>query len=381
MPVPIVTYTPSKADAQGVAFAGVPFNDPVDTAYPSSDPDRVDAKYFLNQVQCEILLLEQLASMGGGAIQVRNATGGALAIGPVRVSGYYADNAQTGNPIFKIVAADAGTNTFANALLLTALADATTGVAYLGGDFTPSPALDTSGGAVGDQVYLKNGGGMTLVAPTAADQMVQVIGQIKTVNATGVVAGFVRMPKSFGTSFLQALAVTAAKIGSGSAIAGTFLEGDGAGGASFVNRHVLRVKATDTTKNNSTTLSNDADLKFPILNGETWQFEVFGAFTSAASDVGVDVSMSGPTTTFVILRADGQWWSSALTANPYETTLGNRLGHKFFTFYTQGIGILMTGIVKASADGTMNFEWSQNVATVEDTKLKANSYLKAWRIG
>ena len=215
---PVILYTPARATAKGNAFAGsaVPFNDPVDTAYSSSDPDRVDALFFLNQVQCEIMQLQQIQYAGGGAIQVRNSSGSTLNNGPVRITGYYQDastTTDTGNPIFVIVAADAATNTYANALLLTSLANNTTGVAYIGGDFTPSPALDLSAAVIGDPVFLAAGGGMTRTAPSGADQMVQVIGQVKTVNATGVVAGLVQTPKKFGTSWLQPASVTSDKIG------------------------------------------------------------------------------------------------------------------------------------------------------------------------
>src|SRR5471030_1180237 len=77
-----------------------------------------------------MLYLFQVAKTGGGAISVRNASGGALS-GPVRMSGY-----DVANSAFLISAADAAGNSPANALLLASLSNNTNGVAYLGGVFT-----------------------------------------------------------------------------------------------------------------------------------------------------------------------------------------------------------------------------------------------------
>lgn len=196
----ITTYTPSAAAAQYNAFAGTAFDDP--KAYITQQNKRVDAKYFLYPIQNEVLNLIQRQLAGGGAIQVRNSSGGTLNAGPVSVSGYYALDGVTGNPIFTIVAADAAGNSKpTHALLLASLNNNTTGVAYLGGNFTGN--IDLSGGSVGDPVYVAAGGGITRTAPSGVDQYVQIIGRIQTNVNNGVISGHVELPTKIGTSWHQ----------------------------------------------------------------------------------------------------------------------------------------------------------------------------------
>lgn len=205
-----VPYVPNKSNAVGPGYAAVAptLNDPGASGYTAQVPTRWDAKFGAWPIINELLLIQQIQYMGGGAIQVYNATGGLLNNGPVRISGYFGNNANTGNPIFNIVAANANTNTFTDALLLTSLANTTQGIAYIGGNFTPSPALDTHLATIGDPVYLAAGGGMTLAAPNGPDQMVQEVGRVNTLSATiAIVAGNIKPVQVFGTSFLQTSAV------------------------------------------------------------------------------------------------------------------------------------------------------------------------------
>jgi hypothetical protein len=154
-----------------------------------------------------LFYLFQVAKAGGGAIAVRNTTGGVLNAGPVKIltPGY-----DVANGAFLIGVADAAGNNAANALLLASLANNTNGVAYLGGTFTG--ALDTSASTIGNPVYLAAGGGMTLTAPTAADHIQQIIGRVQALANPGTIAGLLTAPLKIGTSFHQALSITNALI-------------------------------------------------------------------------------------------------------------------------------------------------------------------------
>ncbi len=57
MPMP---YVPEADTSLLTSFTGVTFNDPGDAAYAATDPDRVDALYFLNPVQSLLLTLAAL---------------------------------------------------------------------------------------------------------------------------------------------------------------------------------------------------------------------------------------------------------------------------------------------------------------------------------
>jgi hypothetical protein len=179
-----VEYPPSASIAGFSGFSGVWFRDPGAVAFSGFDADRVDAKYFLEPIQSNVIKLIQIAVMNGGAIQVYNATGSTIVAGPVHISGYYGDHAVTGQSIFKIVAANYTGAIWASALLLSDLATATGGIAYAGGDYTTS-ALNTTGAAIGDPVYLKAGGGETLTATA------QQLGVVRTLANPGTVAGFI----------------------------------------------------------------------------------------------------------------------------------------------------------------------------------------------
>jgi hypothetical protein len=138
--------------------------------------------------------VRQVAKSGAVALKCRNETGGSLAAGPVRVVGYNASE-----DVFLVGLADADGNTPADFLLLTALSNNTNGTAYIGGDFS----FNTAGRTVGDPCYLSDSGTVTFTAPNGADQIVQEIGRVKVVNASGTIAGCVQVPTKVGSSYLQ----------------------------------------------------------------------------------------------------------------------------------------------------------------------------------
>lgn len=256
----ITTYTPSAASALYNAFTGVAFDDP--KAYISVNGKRIDAKYFLQPVQNEILNLIKRQTAGGGAIQVRNATSGTLNAGPVNVNGHYGVDGTTGNPIFTVQAADAtGNSKPAHALLTSSLANNTSGVAYYGGTF--NSGIDTSGSSLGNPVYLAVGGGVTLTAPSGADQIVQIVGRVQTLaNAVagfGLVDGLVQLPTKMGTSWLQSGAVTFTQIGSGTNTSAAMIVGTGASlttsGSGTITATACPFSGLTTSSNTSATLT------------------------------------------------------------------------------------------------------------------------------
>lgn len=226
---------PSLTDALFNAYTGQTVNDP--KTYTSHNASKITGRYILKPIQDEVLKLISVALSGGGALTVRNNTGSTLAAGPVRVTGY-----DTTNSAFTIGLADADTNTQAHFILLSSLATATSGVAYLSGDYTS--ALDTSGAALGDPVYLSASGVATLTAPTGADQIVQIIGYVKTLSATGTIRGYVHSPIKIGTSNLQDSAVTTAKITDANVTAGK-LASDSVTTAKILDSNVTLAKLAD----------------------------------------------------------------------------------------------------------------------------------------
>jgi len=182
-------------DAQLIAYTGYTWTDPV--AYTSQKSKRADAKYFFSETTSMLMKLRDIAITNGMGIRVRNVSGGTLAAGPVRVTGY-----NSANDRFTITLADADANAPADLLLLSSLANNTDGMAYFAGEFVS--ALDTSAISIGTEVFLSATGTITTTAPTGGDQIVQSLGFTKNQSATGTIKGFVHQPKKFGASWLQA---------------------------------------------------------------------------------------------------------------------------------------------------------------------------------
>jgi hypothetical protein len=151
-------------------------------------------------------------------VAIYNDTGGALSIGMLlHISGY-----DDTSGFYKVEKADAdaskpaqliATDTTANGKTTTA---ATT---YAGA------TLNTALATLGDPIYLSaTPGTYTLTAPTAANAMVQIVGRVTLVNASGTVSLELRFPEvtkiasnelqalSVGTAALAATGVTSAKI-------------------------------------------------------------------------------------------------------------------------------------------------------------------------
>lgn len=182
-------FTPSADSAKGIAYTGHAVQDSV--TFQNYNATIASAQHLPYELQNEVLALIRLVYGRGNSLIVRNGTSETLAAGPVTISGVYGVDSQTGNPIFTIKAADGGQDP-ANAILTAALAPATSGTATLAGSF--SSTLDTSSAFVGQQVYLEDGGGLTLEEPQDVE-FIQVVGYVQTLSVTGSISGFIQPPR------------------------------------------------------------------------------------------------------------------------------------------------------------------------------------------
>lgn len=195
--------TPNRADALGASYVGVPFFDPGNSP-PSPDPNFVDAVSFLKPIQDEVLNLIHIIYNSNLAVGVRNKSGSTLTAGPVSVTGW--DHANQG---YVIVAADAGTTKIAHLLLLTNLANNTSGTCYTQG-ILPSQ-LDTSASSLGANVWLASGGGVTLTEP-GVGACSQLIGGVDTIGVNGDVGALIQPPSRIGQSMIKSATITGAEI-------------------------------------------------------------------------------------------------------------------------------------------------------------------------
>ena len=191
------------------AAKGQPFfegSTPLYTQHDNASDNMVAGSYSHNPLEGSateadawtslFLWMIQQSKFGGVALAVRNTSGSTLSAGPVKVTGYDVANAS-----FLIGLADAGGNNPAVMLLLSSLANNTNGTAYIGGTFTSG--IDTTSSTVGNPVYLAAGGGLTLTAPSGADQIQQIVGRVQTTANPGVISGLVLPPVKTGSSWMQ----------------------------------------------------------------------------------------------------------------------------------------------------------------------------------
>ena len=170
------------------------------------------------QLLYQILLnLNYWAVQAGGNdpafLNVVNKTGGPLSRDSlVRVSGW---DATAGAFTIVLADADASAGSGADFVLLAAIADNATGIAYRAGSSEAN--LNTNAGNVGDPVYLSTtAGGWSLTAPTGNDDIVQEVGTVAVKSATvGRIQWNLQNTQVIGTNNIQSLAVTGAKIAAG----------------------------------------------------------------------------------------------------------------------------------------------------------------------
>jgi len=151
------------------------------------------------------------------AVNVYNDTGGTLTIGTlVNLSSF---NTTLG---VRMTKADADAGIRATHVVLDAITNNTAGVVYPVGT---ALTVNTGGRTIGDLVYVDSttAGGFTFTAPTGADQMVQIVGIVKVVDAaTGEIVffpGSAHVTK-LATSMIQDQAVNANKLDSGMFLSG-----------------------------------------------------------------------------------------------------------------------------------------------------------------
>lgn len=143
-----------------------------------------------------------------GTISIFNDTGVLLSAGTlVRLTGW-----DTGSS--KVTVALAGKTAFvATHVVIANIANGASG--FVSAAPVAISGFDTSLQAIGDPVYLADSGGGVFVEPSAANEIVQIIGTVKTVNAvTGQIEFFVGTAQhnKYGSAQLQDGAIVSSKI-------------------------------------------------------------------------------------------------------------------------------------------------------------------------
>lgn len=143
----------------------------------------------------------------------------------------------------------------------------------------------------------------------------------------------------------------------------------------------FRAKLADQSVTSSTTLTDDADLTFPVVVGEKWEIEgVLFIDGSNAGDCSVRLTAPSGTTGFWSALGDAASNSSSTAAAVLN------VAQAFTTTMTVGTlasftrTVRVTGLATITTAGTLKLQWAQGTSDVTATTIKAGSYIRARRV-
>ena len=141
-----------------------------------------------------------------------------------------------------------------------------------------------------------------------------------------------------------------------------------------ITHGIRAVKTADEVVNNSVVLQDDDDLEFAVGANERWAFMiVLDKDVLAASDFKYGFSTPAGTT--------GGHWTIERRNNIGSTVTDIGATAIILTAWADvGWGMLIHGSIETANAGTVTFQWAQNAAVAEDTKVNEHSYLIAWRL-
>lgn len=154
-------------------------------------------------------------------------------------------------------------------------------------------------------------------------------------------------------------------------------QGSSSAAISAVNLVVLNA---DVINNNSVanTMQDVTGLSFPVVAGETYQFEFFIPYNAAATTTGSRWSISGPTTSYLSLQSSYSLTTTSLTfnsVNSYDLPAASNAS----SAATTGNLAYMTGIITPSANGNVIARFASEILSSAIT-AKAGALLKWTRI-
>lgn len=211
------TLSHGAANALGRGFATRPVDDDADhkVAGLYSHLNRQASATMYNELQNEVAALIAWS----GRIQIKNSAAARAKGDLIYLSGYSAADAA-----FTFGLADADAGLPAQFVILDALAGNAVGYAARAALLT---GLNTAAWSAGAALYLSTtAGGCSNAAPSAANDLVQLVGAVKVAHATtGEIDFDLQPPRKWGNPTLQDSAITAAKLAADSVTSVKILDG------------------------------------------------------------------------------------------------------------------------------------------------------------
>jgi len=135
-------------------------------------------------------------------------------------------------------------------------------------------------------------------------------------------------------------------------------------------------KVSDQAITSSTVLQADDELKFSVLNGETWAFEFSLVTNEASSNPNIKLRLAA--TAGLTGSIEYHWNKLGSTVHGHISNFTTDSGT--ITLTTAKETIIITGVVKATANGTLQLEWAQDTSDADATTVYALSKVVASKV-
>lgn len=121
----------------------------------------------------------------------------------------------------------------------------------------------------------------------------------------------------------------------------------------------------DVTNNNSTqnTIADVTGLSFPVVSGITYKFRFYIVYTAQATTTGSRWSITSPATTFLHFRSEYSLTATSKTFNEGLTANNTPSGANASSATTGSNVAIIEGIIKPSANGTVQARFASEVAS------------------
>lgn len=144
----------------------------------------------------------------------------------------------------------------------------------------------------------------------------------------------------------------------------------------------VSVLASDVTNSNASanTIADVTGLSFAVTSGDTYEFEFFGVYTSAATTTGSRWSINGPATTFLHYQADYSLSTTSQTTIRGSAAYDLPAASNATSAATGSNTFSVRGIVKPSANGTVIARFASEVSNSAIVAKGGMCYVKYRKI-
>jgi hypothetical protein len=147
-----------------------------------------------------------------------------------------------------------------------------------------------------------------------------------------------------------------------------------------LNEPIIIRKTADEIVNNSSILQDDDHLFFAIGANEEWVFEVFLFVSAGSVTAELQVAVIVPTGASLKFGLGAQAYIDVLGSAgiaPYVTASGSALNMDIASGY---VASLKGWVLNGATAGTVQVQWAQSTATVEDLTVAQGSFLIAHKL-